>query len=112
MILLLIDAFANTLPPTEREVYQRRLQKQPALARQWEVFRELWHRSPLRKEAPHDLDAEITQTFQFTRICRNEAGHPQLPPRFDCELLRAHLAYFRRYLTALQGLIDLCHGQA
>lgn len=112
MILLLMEAFTYALPHNEQDSYQRRLRKDPKLAKQWDVFHAAWHQSPLRKEAPHDLDAEITQTFHFTRICRNEAGHPQLPARFDCDLLRANLAYFRRYLTAIQRLIDLCQSKA
>ncbi|PSR25886.1 MAG: hypothetical protein C7B46_20475 [Sulfobacillus benefaciens] len=112
MILLLIEAFAHVLSPEDQAQYQRRLHKDPKLSKQWEVFHTAWHQSPLRKETSHDLDTEITQTFQFTRICRNESGHPQLPAHFDCDLLRANLAYFRRYLTVIQGLIDLCQSRA
>jgi len=112
LILQLIDAFAFTLTDDARAVYHKRIQKERSLTKRWETFRQAWIESPLRIQAAYDLDAEITQTFHFTRICRNEAGHLVMPPRFDCDLLRANLAYFRRYLAAVQGLIDLCHPSA
>lgn len=110
LVLQLIEAFAHILPDGERDVYLRRLQQHRGLAKQWDIFRDAWNASAFRKQAPYDLDAEIAQTFQFTRICRNEAGHPQLPARFDCEMLRVNLTYFRRYLTAVQGLIEVCRA--
>lgn len=110
LILQLIEAFALVLPDSERLVYARRLEQHRGLAKRWDIFRDAWNTSAFRKQAPYDLDAEITQTFQFTRLCRNEVGHPQLPPRFDCATLRANLAYFRHYLTAVQGLIETCQA--
>jgi len=110
IITKLIHVFANTLSEGDRAQYQKKLNKEHGIAGRWEVFHDAWKRSPIRLSASHDLDAEVAQTFQFTRICRNEAGHPILPPRFDSALLQANLAYFRRYLETIQELISHCQA--
>lgn len=53
----------------------------------------------------NDLDIKVEQIFQFCRICRNEAGHPHLPPNLDKGVLLANMGQFVKYVEDLYGLI-------
>lgn len=74
LVLQLIDAFAHVLPDGERDAYIRRLQPHRGLAKPWDIFSDAWKASAFRKQAPYDLDAEIAQTFQFTKMRRKAPG--------------------------------------
>jgi hypothetical protein len=54
----------------------------------------------------NDLDVKIEQIFQFCRICRNEAGHPHLPPNLDRGVLIANMGQFVKYVEDLYELIS------
>jgi hypothetical protein len=53
----------------------------------------------------NDIETKIEQTFQFCRICRNEAGHPHLPPNLDKGVLLATMGQFVKYVEDLYELI-------
>jgi hypothetical protein len=46
----------------------------------------------------NDIEVKIEQIFQFCRICRNEAGHPHLPPNLDKGVLLANMGQFVKYI--------------
>lgn len=43
--------------------------------------------------------------FSTSRICRNEAGHPHLPPNLDKGVLLANMGQFVKYVEDLYELI-------
>lgn len=53
----------------------------------------------------NDLEIKIEQIFQFCRICRNETGHPHLPPNLDKGVLLANMGQFVKYVEDLYQLI-------
>ncbi len=53
----------------------------------------------------HDLEIKIESIFQFCRICRNEVGHPQLPPNLDKGVLLSNMGQFVKYTEDLYELI-------
>ncbi|CAH2575034.1 hypothetical protein PRNO82_04397 [Planktothrix rubescens] len=53
----------------------------------------------------NDLEIKVEQIFQFCRICRNEAGHPHLPPNLDKGILLANMGQFVKYVEDLYELI-------
>ncbi len=54
----------------------------------------------------NDLDIKIEQIFQFCRICRNESGHPHLPPNLDKGVLLANMGQFVKYIEDLYEMIE------
>lgn len=54
----------------------------------------------------NDIEIKIEQIFQFCRICRNEAGHPHLPPNLDKGVLLANMGQFVKYVEDLYKLIE------
>lgn len=53
----------------------------------------------------NDIEIKIEQIFQFCRICRNETGHPHLPPNLDKGVLLANMGQFVKYVEDLYELI-------
>lgn len=53
----------------------------------------------------NDLEVKIEQLFQFCRICRNESGHPHLPPNLDKGVLLANMGQFIKYVEDIYQLI-------
>ena len=53
----------------------------------------------------NDLEIKVEQLFQFCRICRNETGHPHLPPNLDKGVLLANMGQFVKYVEDLYQLI-------
>jgi len=53
----------------------------------------------------NDIEIKIEQIFQFCRICRNEAGHPHLPPNLDKGVLLANMGQFVKYVEDIYELI-------
>lgn len=53
----------------------------------------------------NDLEIKVEHIFQFCRICRNEAGHPHLPPNIDKGVLLANMGQFVKYVEDLYELI-------
>lgn len=53
----------------------------------------------------NDLEIKIEHIFQFCRICRNEAGHPHLPPNLDKGVLLANMGQFVKYIEDMYQLI-------
>ena len=53
----------------------------------------------------NDLEIKIEHLFQFCRICRNESGHPHLPPNLDKGVLLANMGQFVKYIEDLYQLI-------
>lgn len=108
-IYLLIDAYANAIPDqTMKDRFVSRTSKK-FISKVFDEFKASW-RSSLNK--PHgygwtnDIEVKIEQIFQFCRICRNEAGHPHLPPNLDKGVLLANMGQFVKYIEDLYQLIN------
>src|SRR5690606_39977956 len=54
----------------------------------------------------NDIEVKIEQIFQFCRICRNESGHPHLPPNLDKGVLLANMGQFVKYIEDMYGMIN------
>lgn len=107
-ILLLIDTYMNAIEDqTLREKFQSRTSGK-FISRAFEAFEQSFkssHNKPKDFGWSNDLDIKIGQIFQFCRICRNEAGHPHLPPNLDKGILIANMGQFVKYVADLYQLI-------
>jgi hypothetical protein len=104
----LVDAFAKAIPDEKmREQFMSRISGK-FVARVFDEFMRSW-KSSLNK--PHgygwtnDIEIKIEQIFRFCHICRNEAGHPHLPPNLDKGVLLANMGQFVKYVEDLYELI-------
>lgn len=52
------------------------------------------------------LKTQVDSIFQFLRICRNEVGHPHIPPNLDKGVLLANMGQFVKYVDTIYRLID------
>lgn len=59
----------------------------------------------------HDLDIIISTMFQFSRITRNEVGHPQIVPDLDKGVVLANLGNFVTYIDRIYGLLKHFQSQ-
>ena len=106
LILLLVDAFANTIAdPSERQAYERD-------TRSWMISRKfdgLWKRlEPASESYPYELrenlHGKLHQVFELIRSVRNDAGHPT-GHRIDRETNQANLVLFPTYCDRICRLI-------
>ncbi len=108
-ILTLIETYVRAIPEeTTRNNLAHRLEKR-AITEQFTQFKASWKSSqnkPANFHEMHDFMMKIENTFQFTRMCRNEAGHPYRPPHLDRGMLIGNLAYFATYLEEIYSLIS------
>lgn len=107
-IYLLIEAYTKGIKDeTLRNKFISRTSGK-FISRIFEEFKQSFKSS---KNKPHDygwtndLEIKIEQIFQFCRICRNETGHPHLPPNLDKGVLLANMGQFVKYVEDLYELI-------
>ena len=108
-IYLLIDAYTQAIP--DQAMRDRFISKtsKKFISKVFEEFKASW-KSSINK--PHgygwtnDIEVKIEQIFQFCRICRNESGHPHLPPNLDKGGLLANMGQFVKYIEDMYGMIN------
>lgn len=108
-IYLLIDAYTQAIP--DQAMRDRFISKtsKKFISKVFEEFKASW-KSSINK--PHgygwtnDIEVKIEQIFQFCRICRNESGHPHLPPNLDKGVLLANMGQFVKYIEDMYGMIN------
>lgn len=61
---------------------------------------------PSDPQITQDLEVQIEQIFTFSRICRNEVGHPQMVPNLDRGVLLANFGQFVKYIQRIYALIE------
>ena len=85
-ILLLIDTYAKAIPDERMQNLFISRTSNKFVAKVFDEFKGSW-KSSLNKPKGYgwtnDIEIKVEQLFQFCRICRNEAGHPHLPPNLD-----------------------------
>ncbi len=108
-IYLLIDAYTQAIPDQAmRDRFILKTSKK-FISKVFEEFKASW-KSSINK--PHgygwtnDIEVKIEQIFQFCRICRNESGHPHLPPNLDKGVLLANMGQFVKYIEDMYGMIN------
>ncbi|SMN17410.1 hypothetical protein CRYPA_1592 [uncultured Candidatus Thioglobus sp.] len=108
-IYLLIDAYTNAIKDeTLREKFKARVSGK-FISKVFDSFKNSYKSS---KNKPHgmgwtnDLEIKIEQIFQFCRICRNESGHPHLPPNLDKGVLLANMGQFVKYIEDLYEMLE------
>ncbi|MCR9232512.1 MAG: hypothetical protein NXI29_15985 [bacterium] len=108
-ILLLIDSYTAAI---EDETLQNKFISRTSgkfISRSFEEFKKSFNSSKNKPKGfgwTNDLEIKIENIFQFCRICRNEAGHPHLPPNLDKGVLLANMGQFVKYVTDLYALIE------
>lgn len=108
-IYILIDAYTQAIP--DQAMRGRFVSKtsKKFISKVFEEFKASW-KSSINK--PHgygwtnDIEVKIEQIFQFCRICRNESGHPHLPPNLDKGVLLANMGQFVKYIEDMYGMIN------
>lgn len=107
-ILLLVDAYAKAIPD---EAMRNRFVSRTSgkfISKVFDEFKGSWKSSTNKPSGygwTNDIEIKIEQVFQFCRICRNEAGHPHLPPNLDKGVLLANMGQFVKYVEDLYELI-------
>ena len=108
VILLLIDTFVSAIDDDDRKTKLLNRLSSKFISRKYDEFRQSFKSSlnkPDSHDWTHDPEIKIESIFQFCRICRNEAGHPHLPPNLDKGVLLANMGQFVKYVEDLYGLI-------
>jgi hypothetical protein len=105
---LLVDTYAKAIPD---ETMKGRFTSRTSgkfISKVYDEFKNSW-KSSLNKPTGYgwtnDIEIKIEQIFQFCRICRNEAGHPHLPPNLDKGVLLANMGQFVKYVEDLYAMI-------
>lgn len=107
-ILLLIHSYSNAIP--DEAMKSRFISRTSGkyISKTFDEFKNSWKSSRNRPSGfgwTNDIEIKIEQIFQFCRICRNEAGHPHLPPNLDKGVLLANMGQFVKYVEDLYELI-------
>lgn len=108
-IYLLIEAYTQAIPDqTMRDRFISKTSKK-FISKVFEEFKASWKSStnkPYGYGWTNDIEVKIEQIFQFCRICRNESGHPHLPPNLDKGVLLANMGQFVKYIEDMYGMIN------
>lgn len=108
-IYLLIDAYTQAIPDqTMRDRFVSKTSKK-FISKVFEEFKASWKSSINKPQGygwTNDIEVKIEQIFQFCRICRNESGHPHLPPNLDKGVLLANMGQFVKYIEDMYGMIN------
>jgi len=108
-IYLLIDAYTNAIKDeTLRDKFKARCSGK-FISKVFDSFKNSYKSSKNKPHGmgwPNDLEIKIEQIFQFCRICRNESGHPHLPPNLDKGVLLANMGQFVKYIEDLYSMIE------
>lgn len=107
--LLLVNTYTDAISDEEMKNKFKQRTSGKFIAKIYDEFKNSWKSSLNKPENlgwTNDLEIKIEQIFQFCRICRNEAGHPHLPPNLDKGVLLANMGQFVKYVEDLYKLID------
>lgn len=107
-VLLLVDAYTKAIKDeTNRGKFVSRTSGR-AISRVFDEFKQSFKSCKTKPQGygwTHDLEIKLEHIFTFCRICRNEAGHPHLPPNLDKGVLLANMGQFIKYVEDLYELI-------
>ena len=107
-IYLLIDAYKKAIKDeTLKDKFVSRTSGK-FISKIFEEFKQSFKSSKNKLQGygwTNDIEIKIEQIFQFCRICRNETGHPHLPPNLDKGVLLANMGQFVKYVEDLYELI-------
>ena len=106
---LLVDSYATAIANEELQKKFRDRTNGKFISRVYDEFKRSFKSSknkPSEFGWTNDLEIKIEQIFQFCRICRNETGHPHLPPNLDKGILLANMGQFVKYVADLYKLIE------
>lgn len=107
-IWLLIEAFAGAIDDeTNKKKFKDSLSSKP-ISKAYDDFVKRFKSCKSKPTDPaltHDLETQVESIFQFFRICRNEVGHPHIPPNLDKGVLLANMGQFMKYMEAIYRLM-------
>jgi len=107
-ILLLIETYAKAIPDEKMQNSFISRTSNKFIAKVFDEFKGSWKISLNKPKGygwTNDIEIKVEQLFQFYRICRNEAGHPHLPPNLDKGVLLANMGQFVKYVEDLNELV-------
>lgn len=108
-IHLLIQTYADSIQNnTHKQKFSERITKRMISTKFDEFIRSYksCRNKPTDPVLSQDLETVINMTFQFSRITRNEIGHPQLVPNLDKDVVEAHIAHFVIYIERIYALME------
>lgn len=110
-IQILVKTFGEAIDDeTNRERFKGKVGKKSAVLKSYEEFEACFKACKTRPTeipvAVQDFLLNIKAIFQFYRICRNEAGHPDAIPNLDKGVLLANMGQFVKYMESIYFLID------
>ena len=108
-IYLLVDAYAQAIPDHKKRTKFSSKTSNKFISKIFNEFKNSWTTSTNKPDGfsgLKDIEVKIEHIFQFCRICRNEAGHPNLPPNIDRGALIANMGQFMKYIKDLYVMIE------
>jgi len=92
-IFLLIESYGNSIADEKnRTRCQERCGRSKIITAKWDEFKRSYAGCKSKPTDPvlaQDLDTVTGNIFHFSRITRNEVGHPQLVPDLDTSSRRS-----------------------
>ena len=108
-IYLLIETYGAAISDeANRTKFQERCNKNKIITAKWDEFKRSYASCKSKPGDPvlaQDLDTLIGNIFHFSRITRNEVGHPQLVPDLDKGVILANIANFVQYIGKVYALM-------
>ena len=108
-VYLLIDVYTNAIKDeSKKEKFKARISGK-FISKVFNSFKNSYKSSKNKPQGmgwTNDLEVKIEQIFQFCRICRNEAGHPHLPPNLDKGVLLANMGQFVKYIEDIYQMMN------
>ena len=108
-VFLLIEAYGNSIADeANRTRFQERCSKNKIITAKWDEFKKSYAGCKSKPGDPalaQDLDTLIGNIFHFSRITRNEIGHPQLVPDLDKGVILANTGNFVQYIGRVYALM-------
>lgn len=108
VILLLIETYTKAIPDETMKARFVSRTSGKFISKVFEEFKSSWKSSINKPQGfgwTNDIEVKIEGIFQFCRICRNEAGHPHLPPNLDKGVLLANMGQFVKYVEDVYEII-------
>jgi hypothetical protein len=108
-IYQLIEVYGNSISDeTNRAKFQDRCSKNKIITFKWDEFKKSYAGCKSKPHDPvlsQDIDTLIGNIFHFSRITRNEVGHPQLVPDLDKGVILANIGNFVQYAARIYSLM-------
>lgn len=109
-IHLLIETYISAIADQgQKDKFTERCAKNRVITHKWDEFKKSYagcKSKPTDAVLCQDLDTLLGNIFHFSRITRNEIGHPQIVPDLDKGVVLANLGNFVQYLTRVYQLIN------